>query len=311
MPRTPHISPLSLRPLILAGALLLLCLCSCSRVQSIREARTIVAEADSLRNAGQSLSPFSFHLSPSKSDSCAMADAAATLEPLRFFYPTAYAHANYYYGRLLREAGNHPEAMLAFLRVGAYSNIGSICHLAENYSLSYEMYAKSAKEFLHSGNDRAYFYALNDMAYELGTDSLKNQSIQIASRIENECLDSGILTKIWETRANAYLTAKMYDSTLYCICQLQKCGNTEPTGYLFLARAYEGLHNVDSALFYAKKVFNESNYYGDKFNALFILSHYDSTLTSADILSLTSAREDIRYYEYEPGKANGYGYLYV
>ena len=315
MLRINHISPLSLRPLILAGALLLLCLSSCSRVQSIREARTIVAEADSLRNAGQSLSPFTFHLSPSKSDSCAMADAAATLEPLRLFYPTDYAHANYYYGRLLREAGNQPEAMLAFLRVvhsrtkdyaikgRAYSNIGSICHLAENYSLSYEMYAKSAEEFLHSGNDRAYFYALNDMAYELGTDSLKNQSIQIASRIENECLDSGILTKIWETRANAYLTAKMYDSTLYCICQLQKCGNTEPTGYLFLARAYEGLHNVDSALFYANKVFNESNYYGDKFNALFILSHYDSTLTSADILSLTSAREDIRYYEYEPGKA--------
>ena len=140
MLRISHISPLSFRPLILAGALLLLCLSSCSRVQSIREARTIVAEADSLRNAGQSLSPFSFHLSPSKSDSCAMADAAATLEPLRLIYPTDYAHANYYYGRLLREAGNQPEAMLAFLRVvhsrtkdheiiaRAYSNIGTMCN---------------------------------------------------------------------------------------------------------------------------------------------------------------------------------------
>ena len=142
MPRTHHISPLSHRPLTLTVALLLLCLTSCT---PIREAQQIVAEADSLRSAGISLSPFTFHLSPSKSDSTAMADAAATLEHVHLIYPTAYAHANYYYGRILRERGNHPAAMLAFLRVihsrteddeikaRAYSNMGTLCHKANEY----------------------------------------------------------------------------------------------------------------------------------------------------------------------------------
>ncbi len=45
----------------------------------------------------------------------ALAFAVTTLEPVRLLFPTDYAHANYY-GRLLREAGDQPEAMLAFLR---------------------------------------------------------------------------------------------------------------------------------------------------------------------------------------------------
>ena len=77
---TRHISSLSLYPLILAVALLSLCLHSCTPV---REAQQIVAEADSLRTAGVAYT-----------DSTTMADAAATLQHVHLFYPTAYAHAN-------------------------------------------------------------------------------------------------------------------------------------------------------------------------------------------------------------------------
>ena len=314
MLRINHISPLSLRPLILAGALLLLCLSSCSRVQSIREARTIVAEADSLRSAGQSLSPSTFHLSTSKSDSCAMAESVSALEPLRLIYPTAYAHANYYYGRLLREAGNQPEAMLAFLRVvhsrtkdhaikgRAYSNIGTLCHWADEHKLSYQMYQECAQRFLLCSDFVMYFYALNAMAFELALQKLSKESLALTDIIEKECIDEGVLTKIWETRAQSYFECAKYDSTIYCVRKLQSLGNFDQTGDLLLARAYESLGITDSALYYAKRVFEESNFYGDKYNVLYILSHYDSTLKSDEILSLTSQREDLRFDEYEPEK---------
>ena len=306
MPRISHISPFPLRPLILAGAVLLLCLSSCSRVQSIREARHVVAEADSLRNAGQSLSPFTFHLSPSKSDSCAMADAAAALEPLRFFYPNAHAHANYYYGRLLREAGNHPEAMLAFLRVvhsctkdhaikgRSYCNIGIMCGLATEHELAYDMYERSAEEFLKAQDSIAYYYALIDMAFALAEQKRKDEAVSITNKIEAECRDYYVLTKIWETRADAYIQAQMYDSAIYCVRQLQSRGNQEPTGFLYAAQAYNNLGVRDSALYYANRVLQLSDFYGDRFNALYILTHNDSTINTEEILRMTSDRTDIQ-----------------
>ena len=221
MLRVSHISPLPLRPLILAGALLLLCLSSCSRVHSIRETRTIVAEADSLRNAGQSLSPFTFHLSPSKSDSCAMADAAATLEPLRLIYPTAYAHANYYYGRLLREAGNHPEAMLAFLRVvhsctkdheiiaRAYANIASMCRRAQEYPLSCQMDFFSARHFLANNDSIHYYYSLNNVAFDYAELNEK-QNFMIDFFLNTKLIRTSLLSAMAQNLKVSYIS-KQYN----------------------------------------------------------------------------------------------------
>ncbi len=206
MPRISHISPLSIRPLILAGAVLLLCLSSCSRVQSIREARTIVAEADSLRNAGQSLSPSAFHLSPSKSDSTTIASAVSALEPVRLIYPTDYAHANYYYGRLLREAGNHPEAMLAFLRVvhsrtkdheiiaRSWSNIANMCRLAADHEMACQILDYAAKEFLLNNDTLLYYYSLNDKAVDLAINRNFVEACELTDIIEKKLLLPAIST---------------------------------------------------------------------------------------------------------------------
>lgn len=254
-----------------------------------------MAEADSLRSAGQSLSPFTFHLSPSQSDSTTIASAVSALEPVRFFYPTTYAHANYYYGRLLREAGNHPEAMLAFLRVvhsrtqdhaikgRSYSNIANMCRLAAEHELAYDIYKLSAEEFLRIPDSIAYYYALNNMAFDLAEIKQPHGAISLTNIIESECPNENVLTKIWETRADAYLMAEMYDSAIYCVRQLQARGNHESTGYLFLAQAYDNLGISDSALHYARLVMEQSSYHGDKYNVLYILSHHDSTLSSDEI----------------------------
>ena len=300
MPHLRHISPLTLRLLTQAITLLSLCLNSCTPV---REAQQIVAEADSLRTVGVQYT-----------DSTAMADAAATLEHVHLIYPTAYAHASYYYGRILRAHDNHPEAMLAFLRVihsrtedneikaRAYSNMGTLCHKANEYELACNMYSLCAEEFLLIGDSTMYYYALNEVALNLAENKQTNRSMSLTQRIESECSDKGVLAKLWETRAEAYIQIEEFDSTLFCIKQLHALGDKGATGFALLARAYENLNVIDSALFYAKKVVNESNFYGDKFNMLYVLSHYDTTLSTNYILTLTSNREDIRFEEYEPEK---------
>jgi len=306
MPRVNHILPPSLRPLILAGALLLLCLSSCSRVQSIREARTIVAEADSLRNAGQSLSPSAFHLSTSQSDSTTIASAVSTLEHVRLIYPTAYAHANYYYGRLLREAGNQPEAMLAFLRVvhsrtqdheiiaRSWSNIANMCRLAADHKMAYDIYVRSAEEFLKAKDTTTYYYALNNMAFERAEEGRKDEAISIISQIESICKDQGVLTKNWETRADAYIQAQMYDSTIYCVRQLQARGNHEPTGILLKAKAYSFLGVKDSAVIYAEQAVQCTNSLFDLNNAYYILANEDATKDKEEALQCTRDRADIQ-----------------
>ena len=281
-----------LLPLTLAVTLLLLSLSSCT---SVREAQQVVATADSLRNAGQSLSPFTFHLSPSKSDSAAMADAASALEPFRLFYPTDYAHANYYYGRLLRTQGNQPEAMLAFLRVvhsrtkdhaiiaRSYCNIGIMCGLATEHELAYDMYECSAEEFMLANDTIAYYYALNDMAFALAEMGMKNEALSLLSIIPQQCEIVGVKIKVLETSAIAYNHAQLYDSAILCINEMQCLGYYESTGILNKAQAFDNLGQKDSALYYAEQVMNISFDWNDKYNALYILSHDNSDLSSRSL----------------------------
>ena len=273
-------------------AVLLLGLSSCTQ---IREAQEVVAEADSLRAEGVLYA-----------DSAAMADADATLERVRLICPTDYAHANYYYGRILREHGNHPEAMLAFLRVvhshtkdhavkaRAYSNMGTLCYLTDEYALSYEMYSLCAEQFLLAKDSIAYFYALNSMAYNLAEQGDKQGVNNLLEAVESQCSNEDVRVKILETKAEACIKANENDSALYYSARLSECGNHEPTGLLVRAQAYDNLGEKDSALLYANLVLGSTTFYGDKFNALYIITHNDTTINVEELLALTSARTDIQ-----------------
>ena len=288
----------------MALILALACLfCSCSQVE---DARHVVAEADSLRNAGQSLSPFTFHLSPSQSDSCAMADAAATLEPLRLIYPTAYAHANYYYGRLLREAGNHPEAMLAFLRVvqsrtkdheikaRSWSNIANMCRLAADHEMACQILDYAAKEFLLNNDTLLYYYSLNDKAVDLAINRNFVEACELTDIIEKNCSYLQLVLKIWETRAIAYLYKGEYDSTLFCVSQLHAQGYKEASSFILKAQAYSFLGEKDSAVFYAQEALTKTNSLFDTNNAYYILANDNDQNNKEDVLKISGDRADVQ-----------------
>ena len=168
--------PTHLKILLLAFSAVFLGSCSS---RAIHEAEAVVAQADSLWQAG-------LMYGTDAGDSLTLAQAYETLkehsafsrqlsEVCPFIPCTSllrtYAHSCYHYGKLLRAKDNPAEAMQAFINAThsrtrdynilgrVYSNMGSISHLAGEFQLSYDMYEKSADMFIRNCDSTAYFYA--------------------------------------------------------------------------------------------------------------------------------------------------------
>ena len=279
---------------------------SCSP-RAVQEARELVAQADSLRAEGQMYA-----------DSARLAQTYETLDAIPFPFReglglgSLYAHACYHYGRLLREKDNPAEAMLVFINAThshthdyhilgrVCNNIGDLCHRAGEFPLSYDMFERSAQMYLKNGDTLLYCYALNDMAFELAMQTKKEESLSIIQRADCLCNNISLKVKLLETKAEMYLKCLHYDSAICCVNQVS-AEYQEATMLLIKAQAYDNIGRKDSALLYANKIMSSSYATNqDKFNALYIVTHNDSTLSAEEISTLTSQREDIRYYEYEP-----------
>ena len=96
-----------------------------------------------------------------------------------------------------------------------YSNMGDLCHLANEYALSYDMYERSGQMYLLNGDSLLYFYDLNNMAYELAEQGQKDEVSLILNIISANIKDADIDIKIWETKAILYREVCQYDSTIF------------------------------------------------------------------------------------------------
>jgi len=270
--------------------LAVLMMVSCSS-RALHEAQGVVAQADSMRAEGRMYD-----------DSLALAQAYGTLGQWSWFHADEYAHSCYHYGRLLREKDNPVEAMQCFINAShtptrdyhilgrVYSNMGSICHLASDFPLSYEMYEHSADMFLRAGDSIAYFYALNDMAFEMAEQGLKRETLGLLAEIEQCIANPKMVSKTWETKARLYLCVQQYDSVIYSVKHM----GDNATGLILNAQAYWHMDKLDSALFYAKRVvYSPYTSDQDRYNALYIVLNYDSTLQNDDIIALSAQRSDI------------------
>ena len=287
--------------LLLLGISLMLTGCS---HPSLHKAREVIAVADSLRAVGQGYT-----------DSVTIAEAYNTLHSWRYFCPTDYARACYFYGRLLRNNDDPVAAMQVFINgthsrskdyhiLGRiYSNMGSISHLAGEYQLSYDMYSRSADMFLKNGDTLLYYYLLNDMAVELANQGAKEETLSLITQIQQQCPDSDVHLRTFETTAEMYRILEMYDSAIYWINQANMYGDIGSYGSIIKAQLFNQCGIADSATYYATQILTDPTApYHARFNALYIISHNDSTLSKDSALTIASAREDIRYYEYEPEK---------
>ena len=290
-----------------------LCLTACTP-RAVREAERVVAQADSLRAEGRMYGV-------DEGDSLTLAQAYETLKnhsafsrQLSDLFPfvhctsslDTYAHACYHYGRLLREKDNPVEAMLVFIDAThsytrdyhilgrIYSNMGSICHLSGDYSLSYDMYEKSAQVFLQGGDTLSYYYLLNNMAFELAEQGKKEESLVLLKTIEVQCSDDDVLDKVIETKVVLYEVKLQHDSVLYYSMQSLNRGYQSPTVLLNRAKAFSFKGEKDSAVYYANVVLSLTNELYDKNNALYILANDDKNKNSEAIKETASRRSDIQ-----------------
>ena len=290
----------------LIGCLLIVGLTACTPCV-VREAQTVVAEADSLRAEGQMYS-----------DSVQLAEACATLGRWQWFYADDYAHACYHYGRLLREKDDPVTAMQVLIRAThsrthdyhilgrVYSNMGDICHLSGDFPLSYTMYEKSANMFLRNGDSLLYYYGLNNMAFELAEQGKKDSCYHITENIQEHYLsDSILLAYCFMTQAQACLKCKQYDSLILYANQSKLYASTLASTSLQLSQAYSYLGERDSAVYYALQVLNYTNELFDINNALYILTNDDETKDKTSIRQTAADRADIqKLLEIRQGKVS-------
>ena len=266
---------------------------SCSP-RAVREAKSVVAQADSLWHAGMPCG-----------DSIALAQAFTTLDTYQFLYPDDYAHACYHYGCLLREKDNPVAAMQVFINAThsrtrdyhilgrIYSNMGDIAHLAGEFDLSYDMYARSGEMYLLAKDSSLYYYGLYRMAYELAERGEKDSCFAITENIKSRNpTDSTLVAYSNMSQAQACLKCKQYDSVLFYAFQSQRCLQSVPSVILQLAQAYSLLGVKDSAVLYAKQVLASSCALSDINNALYILTN--DVPENQDVRSVASDRSDIQ-----------------
>ncbi|MBQ0076190.1 MAG: tetratricopeptide repeat protein [Bacteroidales bacterium] len=278
-----------MRLLLLSLAIVLI---SCAP-REVREAQDVVVLADSLREA---------HLvaQDEYNDSTHLAQAYYTLEKWQWLYPDDFAHACYHYGRILRDKDDPVSAMQVFLAAThsrtndyhilgrAYSNIGDMAHLAGEFQLSYEMFEYSADMFLKSGDTTTYCYGLNNMAFELAEQGLKNEAYSILRTIDRDECQNFVMA----TRAVACRVAEQYDSALYYTSRLLKCGFRERYILVIQAQAYSSLGQTDTAVHYAEQVLKMHPTLEEKNNVMYILTNYDKTMGIDAVRQTASNRAD-------------------
>ena len=273
-------------------SLVLCCLSACTP-HMVREARDVVYEADSLRAVGQMYS-----------DSTQIARACRTLEKAEWFYADDYVHSCYHYGRLLREQGDPVSAMQVFINAShsrshdyhilgrVYCNMGDICHLAGEYSLSYNMYECSANHFLRANDSLAYYYALNDMAFELAEQGEDDKANTILKKLFS-CPYPSVYDYACNTKIILLRNLHQYDSIIYYVDSIFAYKAHSSFVSISKAQAFLHLEEYDSAAYYAQYTLDNSEKLFEKDNAYYILIRCDSVKSAYNVYTLNSNRADV------------------
>ena len=286
--------PTHLKILFLAFSAVFLGSCSS---RAIHEAEAVVAQADSLWQEGKMYGI-------DEGDSLSLAQAYETLGAYQFLSPftfhpsSSFTHACYHYGKLLRAKDDPENAMRCFINAThsrtrdyhilgrVYSNMGSICHLAGDFPLSYDMYEKSAEMNLRNGDSLLYFYNLNNMAYELAEQGNREETLALLNTIPVIDEDLSSLTNF--TKAELYMKIGHYDSAIYYAHSARISEISSIGASLILAQSYSFLEIEDSAVYYANFIIGHSSSLSSINNALYILSNDDKT-KDIDAVRQTSA----------------------
>jgi len=213
------------------------------------------------------------------------------------------AESLYHRGRELREQDQPVEAMQAFIaatrvrsheyafRARSYSNMATMCRIAERHDLAYALYEQSLRQFALAHDTLAQAYALNNMAWEQAVQAHKAEAFLLIDSALAVCPDTAVQLKVLESRTAACLYAAEYDSVIYYIRQ-------SPTGSVYfdilLAQTYTFLEQNDSAVHYARRVCAQTSNPRYLDDALYVLAHCNAEAEADDIRALAETRTDVQ-----------------
>lgn len=274
--------------------LLVTCIFIACKPRLLREAQFVVSQADSLWRAGQAYD-----------DSVQLAQAYEALDYWQWLYADDYAHACYHYGRRLRANDNPVGAMQCFINAThsrtrdyhilgrIYSNMGSICHLAGEFELSYDMYEKSANSFLSDRDTLSYYFLLNDMAFEKASSKSLDSCLRITQKIQSDfSSDNELMAFCYLSQAEAYLRCAQYDSAIYYAYKSKSLYSIPSAVDIQLAQAYSLMGQKDSAVYYANTVLDYTDNIFFRNNALYILTNDDMSKDMDAIRETAAERSD-------------------
>lgn len=170
--------------------------------------------------------------------------------------------------------------------------MGSICHLAGEFQLSYDMFEKSANCFLEDKDTLSYYFLLNDMAYELAEQGKKEETMALLNTIPVIDEDLSSLTNF--TKAELYMKIGHYDSAIYYAHSARISEISSIGASLILAQSYSFLEIEDSAVYYANFIIGHSNSLSSINNALYILTNDDESKDKAAIRQTAADRSDVQ-----------------
>lgn len=213
--------------------------------------------------------------------------------------PTAEEY--YRRGKQFRESDQPVEAMKSFIastrvssreyiyKARSYSNMATMCRIAERHETAYALYEKSLEQFVLSSDTLAQAYALNNMAWEQAVLANKHSAILLIDSALSVCTNESVQIKVQESLAAACLYAAEYDSVLFYTAQVSSLYFD-----MLRAQAYTFLSCNDSALWYAKRVVEHTNNPRYLDDVYYILAHCDASAEVDDIRKLADERTDIQ-----------------
>ena len=211
------------------------------------------------------------------------------------------AETYYHQGRQFREANQPIEAMKSFIastrvssreyayKARSYSNMATMCRIGEQHETAYALYEKSLEQFVLAGDTLAQAYALNNMAWEQAVLANKPTALLLIDSALSVCSEEPVQAKVRESHAAACLYAAEYDSVLFY---------TKHSSSLYFdmlrAQAYTFLGRNDSALWYAKRVEEQTDNPRYLDDVYYILAHCDLSAEVEDVRLLADERTDIQ-----------------
>ena len=282
---------------IFIAILLIGCLTSC---QSWREAKTVVAEADSLL----------VHKKTILRDTAALNFAINTLDgPLGYIFAKQdlakayyFMGRNFYYLNDFSTAADYyilcdrlnPKDPLYKGRVN--SCMGYLCKQDSCFEEALVFYERSSSAFKESGSEWYYAHNLLNIAeqYVNMREYAKADSVlDIAKGYE---IDSAYFARMVDVRALALYNQEMYDSALVCLLRIKNTPRPIEArcySYMKIMHCYEFLHQLDNTIIYAEYIISNSKNPAYRSNAYFFLIEAEKVNQNMQrVVNYSHLRED-------------------